>query len=508
MRSIERLINLAGSDPGFYILALHSYIEKYLKTESPVPFISCTTNEFSENMRNLKDHMIQKQNGFNPHLNCFNKLIGEHYMTNQVRHEFQVYSSEEAAASTYLFLKFCRLVEISEESTLKKLEFSLDLWYKRSSRKEEREELCRLNRAINEFQRENKHLHLQVEEWQKQIRQTETLQMELEHVNQALAIISRKEERKSEKNDQLRKERQELILRLRDQENQLSQFRPLIEYSANLKRMVSYTRTRLDYEQSIIRLTSEQKSILKRIRLDKDYRIRGAAGTGKTFLLLEALRKAIGARKESLLDKGSMVLLSYTKTLVKYNRYITRIMNLDSRTDDLISTVDSYMNSLLHKVSPDIRVDYSILMELCKKHNSTDFFNSKQLASELEHYIYRNGISREMYIDRMINRRGMKIALNRGMREIIWEHKELLEDLMLKEGRISKGFSRLLIERSNLKSDVDNFFIDESQDISPLELKILKKNGFQGCYPGWGYRTEYLWNPVSPKRFRASDSGP
>jgi hypothetical protein len=41
--------------------------------------------------------------------------------------------------------------------------------------------------------------------------------------------------------------------------------------------MVAYTRTRLDYERCIVRLSIEQKEVLNRIDLEGDYLIRGAA---------------------------------------------------------------------------------------------------------------------------------------------------------------------------------------------------------------------------------------
>jgi superfamily I DNA/RNA helicase len=143
-------------------------------------------------------------------------------------------------------------------------------------------------------------------------------------------------------------------------------------------------------------------------------------------------------------DDGSYILLAYTKTLVKYNKYITQIMNLDARTDDLISTVDSYMYGLLRNSNKGF-IDFNILAELCKKYNDESVFSSsKQLTCELEDFIYWNGITREEYVDESIERRGMSIPLNRKKREIVWLIKETIEKEMLNLKKLSKGFSRYL----------------------------------------------------------------
>jgi hypothetical protein len=74
MSSISRLVNLAGSDPGFYILALHSFIEKYLKYDSPVPYIEYSYGSFGKNIVNLGEHISHSQQSYNPNLKCFQAI--------------------------------------------------------------------------------------------------------------------------------------------------------------------------------------------------------------------------------------------------------------------------------------------------------------------------------------------------------------------------------------------------------------------------------------------------
>jgi len=480
MSSISRLVNLAGSDPGFYILALHSYMEKYLRNDSPVLYTEYGYGDFGKNIMKLGEYISKEYDHYNPDLKCFKSIAIEHRITNEVRHEFCAFTTAEATQSTFLFLQFCRLVKIDEEAALAQLEGTLEHWNERRSRKVEIEELKKLKWDVFRSQRENKELHSKLEEWQGHRQRYEELHLELDILNGQLALFDKKGETLNSKNKKLREERFSLKEKLKEKVEQLEEYKSIASYSYNLKRMVAYTRTRLDYERSIVRLTQEQKDVLNRIDLDGDYLVRGAAGTGKTFLILEAMRKSIIERKELLWNDGCFVLLAYTKTLVKYNQYITAIMKLDAGTDDLISTVDSYMNFLLGKLSRGF-VDFRVLSELCKKHNDESVFSSyKQLFCELEDFIYWNGISREEYIDESIERRGMSIPLNKGKREIVWQIKEVIEQEMLSMRKLSKGFSRYLINQNLSKSNVDTFFVDEAQDLSPLELKILKKSANKG----------------------------
>ena len=480
MSSISRLVNLAGSDPGFYILALHSYMEKYLKNDSPIYYTEEGYGDFGRNLMKLGEHIGQQYDKFNPELKCFKAIAKEHKLTNEVRHEFKDFTSAEATQATFLFLQFCRLCQIDEGAALVQLEDTLEHWNERRSRKVENEELKRLKWDVFRSQRENKQLHAKLEEWQGKKLEYDELHLELDVLNSQLALYEKKESSSSDKNKKLKQERIELKERLKNKELELDKYKSIATYSYNLKRMVAYTRTRLDYERSIVRLTVEQKEVLNRIDLDGDYLIRGAAGTGKTYLVLETMRKAIIERKESLWDDGRFVLLAYTKTLVKYNHYITRIMKLDARTDDLIGTVGSYLNTLIKGLKKGF-TDFKILGELCRKYNDPEIFSSyKQLQCELEDFIYWNGISRDEYIDENIERKGMTIPLGKSKREIVWNIKGQIEKEMLTLRKLSKGFSMNLLDHNVEESNVDTFFIDEAQDLSPIELRILKKLSRKG----------------------------
>ena len=65
------------------------------------------------------------------------------------------------------------------------------------------------------------------------------------------------------------------------------------KYLETVGSLTSYTRTRLDFERDITRLTPEQQDVLDSISLTNDFLIKGGAGTGKTLVLIKALEKAV-----------------------------------------------------------------------------------------------------------------------------------------------------------------------------------------------------------------------
>ena len=89
--------------------------------------------------------------------------------------------------------------------------------------------------------------------------------------------------------DELRKELNELALQKSRLSEQLEAFRDLDLYVQHVRRFSLYTRTRMDYERSVMKLTPEQQQAVDAVRPGHDFLIRGGAGTGKTIVLLHAL---------------------------------------------------------------------------------------------------------------------------------------------------------------------------------------------------------------------------
>lgn len=462
---INRLIEMAGADRGFYILALHSFIEHYMKNEFPL-YDDSWTITFNTNLYNYKKYLIEKNPGRNLNeLSSFKAIMDQYTLIEDIRHDFAFVSAEEVKASTFNFLQFCKAVGI-EDSSLSILKNRLNSWEHRACRSDEIAELEEAKTELVRLRKENSSLMEQhgefvemkaVKKYLESRIETLSLEMELERQTRA------------EEMENL----SELKLKREDLAEKILQYEHIDKYLKNLLRVSLYTRTRMDYERSLVELTEEQKDVLKCITLKSDFLVKGGAGTGKTLILLEAM-KAANAGILAFAGK-KLLLLTYTNTLVKFDRYISDIMEINAG-DSQINTVDSYLNGIFEREYPDLSIDYSIMNGLCKEMNSTGFFDNKQLKVEIEDFLYGYNISEQEYIADMINRKGLKSKLSAAQRQEIWDIKSSMEEIMIGKKSISRAFSRILLNRDDHDPEFDHIFIDESQDLYPVELQLLKKN--------------------------------
>ena len=96
MTDTERLLSLSQADPGFYILAIHAYIEKTLKIRYP----GIETEVFWRMMDEYKSILISKGSSARRELEFIYSLKREHSLTNRVRHQFEMVSRNEAKGYT------------------------------------------------------------------------------------------------------------------------------------------------------------------------------------------------------------------------------------------------------------------------------------------------------------------------------------------------------------------------------------------------------------------------
>jgi len=66
-----------------------------------------------------------------------------------------------------------------------------------------------------------------------------------------------------------------------------------------------------------------------------------------------------------------MALLTYTTTLVKYDRYLAAVLRT-AGVDDLITTADAFFFARLRRVEPRARVDYAVVAKLAASLNGTE----------------------------------------------------------------------------------------------------------------------------------------
>ncbi|AFG38368.1 3'-5' exonuclease [Spirochaeta africana] len=479
---LTRILRLQGSDEGFYCLAIQSLIEKHLNTCLPELQHSSDFPEKLQLYAETRSPLTHQQQ------RLLSQLRRDRGITNRVRHEFHQLTLEEAAAMTHNLLRFGEFAAIPDSDTWQQLRRGVEqTWLDCRSPLEQQHELRHLRELLQQLQTEQ-------QDFQAQLARLEEVELREQHLQLQLAVIGKQlqessgtaAERKQRIAD-LRRERHNLQQELRRSRVEAAELAPVREQLAYLERLSSYSRTRRDYEQSVIRLTPEQADVLARIKLNHDFLVRGNAGTGKTLVLLKALHKAAellaqerGLGLTATHHPERIVLLTYTTTLVRYNKYLAEIMQQHEITSN-IQTADSLFLEKLHLIDPDSSVDYRIARELCEQHNTTGFLNTTELYTEIEDFIFAGAVQYEEYIDQRIPRSGLKHPLNIEQRQQVWQIRDRIAAEMRKRKCYSKGFSRIvLLEHLQGNTpppgmqDISYVFIDETQDLTAIELMLLK----------------------------------
>ena len=475
---LDRLTRLVGTDEGFYVLALHAFIESFLRYERGYG----EDPKFPELTWSFREELLREHGGvFIDGLNVLGRLGKQHTFTNKVRHAFENMDPEEAAAATHLFLKFCVLAGLADYPQMGKLKSSLDVWKDRTSIIEQNSVIRQMQRELEELRKEKESFAAQQDAY----RQLKTKIRELQHQvsGYTLEIEKRTEavQRKDSKVDELRQERNRLMQerdRLLGEAEKYSSFERYLRY---LGRLSLCTRTRMDYEQTIAELTPEQEGALENIRLKKDFLVRGGAGTGKSLVLLESLRRAAEQNELDFGEGEQIVLVTFTRTLAKYNRYISRLMGLHLPLE-VIGTVDKLFYDKLTQIYPEAVYDFDLLENYLAEYKTPPFFTKEELLSEIENFIFGNGISKREYIDEMVPRKGMRKRLGRAQRKEVWAFTETFIRRMEETETYTKNYGRLKLcnwlKENPARKDVRNIgylFLDEVQDLTPVALMIVKE---------------------------------
>ena len=267
-----------------------------------------------------------------------------------------------------------------------------------------------------------------------------------------------------------------------------------------LEQVTFYTKTRHDYEQSIITLSQEQSDVLNQINVNKDFLIKGAAGTGKSLVLIKTLEKAVNELKGQLdfdddaaaTDRNAFRLLTYTKSLVKYNQYVTKLLKTEV-SEKSITTADSFIASLLKLYFPGKGFGYNYSDYPASVFDNSDF-GGAALFTEAEKFIWANCISRAQYVDDVCEREGMKFPLKKVDREKMWNALEAAEEKLeglniwprnfaakkiaerLEAGGAGAGASAGAGGSEVASVMVEYSFVDEAQDLPPVILSVIKKS--------------------------------
>jgi len=469
---LKRLLRLSGSDEGFYILALHSFVEYYLRFEKNYG----NYLRFHELTWKYRNELIDTygEDVYIPGLGCLGKIGHQHILTNQVRHSFEYMDPQEAAAATSLFIAFCTLVGIDRMPQVLKLSESLSLWKTRIAPAENAEMIRAMQKEISILRRENKNLLKQREEYELLRTRVTDLSAEIRQYEIQFRKESETSTQRKEKIDALRSERNELLSRLEE-------YKDLKTYIRYLGRLSLYTRSRIDYEHTLQQLTPEQEDAVKAITMKRDFLVRGGAGTGKSLILIERLKKLKDQKELDFGENENIVFVTFTRTLTKYNRYIGQLMGIEFPLE-IFGTIYGLIQKKLERIHRGFSFDWNILEEFFTREETPDFFSPVEMISELENFIFANAASRKEYIEDLIPRTGMKRRLSRQQRETIWLQMEKAVSYMKSKNAFSRNYGSILL-LSYLRSHKEDYairnirhlFLDEVQDVSPSALMCLKE---------------------------------
>ena len=334
--------------------------------------------------------------------------------------------------------------------------------------------------ALFQSKREVKQILEQYQELESRQDESEEAERSLALVSEQLSQLEKRNTASKERIDSLRQEKHRLKTELRERNIRLEELKSAAEYIDQLRTLTYYTRTRFDYERSLIRLTPEQNDVVERINESHDFLVKGAAGTGKTLVLLETLRRILERRLANPeLDGGTggpIILVTYNKTLERYNHYLTSLMEMGEDLE--IRTVDSLIFEAFRKRFPGYRIDFNTGKSFCKEASGAGGLTHSELHLEIENLLLGGGVTEKEYCEDVLPRTGLKKRLDTSTRREIWGLRDEYISVQKAAKAVSRNHARLMLLESFIEKPeddlYDHIFVDESQDLFPVDLSVLK----------------------------------
>jgi hypothetical protein len=539
---LARIERLQGADPGIFVLAVHAFVEGWIRDRfdyqmANVSFGSLVEDFISHCKEAAKacgdpgggtaagggsmsaSGSSMSASGSNPGsvlkgLVSMDALKHSHHETDYVRHRFHGLPRSNAEAATQHLDVFCRLAGIGSPERLEAIRTYIAAWDARKPMGALVEENALIRSLARKEAEEKQSLAEQVAQLSIRAAVVDNLESSLKSAESQLAEALATSGARNEKIDALRGEKARALFELKEARNKLDQLADARDYVDALLRMTVFTRTRSDYERAVVRLTAEQKAVLSQINLDRDFLVKGSAGTGKTLVLLKAVEKAKGlgtgrALMQDTLEldevKGSVALLTYTTTMVKYDAFLAGLMSSGRMAAaDRIATADSFLLERLKALDHNASIDWNgkTLLELAARYPVAGM-EPRELAAEVENFIWANDVSMEEYVTHLMDRKGMRKALPKAARYSAWVAAESIALEMEAAGSYTRNYAALKLVHASqnaggdaggtaasipgavgntggstgggLEPSVDYVFIDEAQDLPAVVLKALKQ---------------------------------
>lgn len=512
---IERILKARDADYGLFILAMHSLMERAMKQDiNPNWDFAELIREYVKRFENKYGTPVYSGKYIFPNdkyalYKQIKKIEFDHYKANDVRHKFEPFCSHHGEASVTCFLAFAKEEGWDRLSKIRLLEKDLENWKNHQPAKNE--ELTKAIAEISRLMSENEGLAKKVNELNELQLQMDSISAQERALRAKLAESEAKLTKKDEKLDKVRKDANDQFMKFRAEKAEIQEkikdYEETKKYISILEKVSFYTKTRHDYEQSIISLSREQKDILEQIKLNKDYLIKGAAGTGKSLVLIKTLEKAVKDLQSELgfeENNNSFRLLTYTKSLVKYNLYVTKLLKTEV-PEGAITTADSFLFAMLKKFFPEVMLVYSFDRLPAGVFEDGEI-QGKEIYTEAEEFIWANCITREQYIDDVCERDGMKSQIKKTERIKLWDALEKAEKKLENQKfwprnyaakKINEVFSKGGDQVAEIMAEYS--FIDEAQDLPPAVLALIKNSTKRAVFLAGDsdqsiYRKGFNWN--------------
>ena len=217
---------------------------------------------------------------------------------------------------------------------------------------------------------------------------------------------------------------------------------------------------------------------IQRVVVEQDYRgpakVTGAAGTGKTVV---AIHRAVRLAKEN--SKKRILLTTYTRTLADTlregaSRLGGKLENLEVEHFDRLLTY-WYTRVLGKKLTIAKDEQIKAALDQAKREvGAPEWASDLFLLNEWSRVVDAWGIrTLEEYL--AVDRTGRGTPLNQARRRELWPVFERTRELLTSKGLETwGGRTRTLLENLDKLPRYDHVVVDETQDLSPIQLKLLR----------------------------------
>jgi hypothetical protein len=480
---LPRIESMIGADPGVFALACDAFLEG-LAVHMGAPWGEGVT--FRDKLEHLEGALDLRGQSRNQ-LHALARQFGEFRRhTNDVRHRFIELDIDEVIGVQERFRRFLATAGFSHPVVTRLADLVSDAWSDHTPKSEYRGRLKALQLTANQVRAENATLLEKVAAWEADQAAYDEAVAEMQRLQAHVATLEQQKGADRSRITELRQEIFDATERARRAAAQLDDQNAIRAYVDYISRATTLTRTRSDYERSVLTLSPEQEQIVAAVGESGDFLVKGPAGTGKTLVLMHAVQKERERIRSELGfdDHTQLGIFTFNKSLARFNRYLATIIGSDV-SDLTIQHVDALIEELLGADNRELIFGKPVTEMYALVQPKA--LPGDQFVVEAEEFILGNDLSREQYVDEVIPRRGLKKPLHQEERAEVWDACETVWQAMEEQGRVSTQRAVQLLLRKLEADDAlreklsfRRVFLDEAQDLTALQIKFFAAISHRG----------------------------